>query len=204
MPGIVTRTDGAAMNDGESVDPQTHEDAAVSRRRARALERRPRVRRLRPAEPGGESPEPVDAAEPDRGDRDIGESQPRERQGSPEELADRAEQLDREEVVQRWLRYAHSEECHAQLVRRDGGQPFDQLRQARARVRREAAQLLADAGDVTEAARTMLDHARRLRVAEPPLVGFDQAMLAYTQARTWQACALELLPDADPVQPLWD
>ncbi|WP_157183191.1 hypothetical protein [Sciscionella marina] len=112
--------------------------------------------------------------------------------------------IDRAEVIARWRRYARSEECHARLMREAREQPFDQLRDTRAQVRRAAAELLAERQDIAEAARAMMARVQQLYILEPPLLGFDEAMIAYTQARTWQACALELAPDLKPIQPCWN
>lgn len=111
--------------------------------------------------------------------------------------------FDREAVIARWLRYARSEECHARLLRHEGEQPFDRLRDVRAQVRRAAAELLDGCADIEQAAQAMMRRVQHLTVREPPLLQFDEAMLAYTQARTWQACALELSPGLRPLQPVW-
>lgn len=132
---------------------------------------------------------------------DQGDPQPDEDQAVKRA---RAELVGTEAVVARWLRYARSEECHARLMRETfEQQPFDRLRDTRAQVRRAAAELLERSESHEQAAREMMERVRQLYILEPPILGFDEAMITYTQARTWQACALELFPDWEQLQPCW-
>lgn len=84
------------------------------------------------------------------------------------------------------------------------GDPYAvELSLARAAIYREAADLVDDRGEL-EGAKIMLDHAARLRVLTPPLVGFDAAGLSYIRARAWQFCAQHLDAAAPTVQPAWE
>lgn len=121
------------------------------------------------------------------------------KQRRPEETEDDG----RDEIIRRWLRYAASERCHAARLRAEHDQPFDQLRDTRAAARAGAAEVLAEATDFASAADRMMAEVRRVYVRVPPLLGFDEAMLSYTSARTWQACARELIPDLPEIQPRW-
>jgi hypothetical protein len=55
--------------------------------------------------------------------------------------------------------------------------------------------------DPIAAAKVMHKRAGELRQHHWPFVGFDQAAIRYTQARTWQDCALALDPSLAIVQP---
>ena len=66
-----------------------------------------------------------------------------------------------------------------------------------------AVELLKANPDPRRAARLMIGHAAEAHVRTPPLIGFDQAAVRYTTARTWQRCARMLDPSLDEVQPLW-
>lgn len=84
------------------------------------------------------------------------------------------------------------------------GSDFDStLKNARAATYEHAVALLDANSDVEMAARLMIKYATEVYVRTPPLVGFDQAAVRYTVARTWQRCALMLDPSLDEVQPLW-
>jgi hypothetical protein len=107
----------------------------------------------------------------------------------------------RRALIARWLSYAMAErqmsrfdESRRDLFGRD-------LHIARAQVRDDAASVLRTARDCREAAEEMMDRARRLAVRELPLIGYDDAALAYTKARTWQACAWDIDPEMEQVQP---
>jgi hypothetical protein len=84
------------------------------------------------------------------------------------------------------------------------GSLFDaSLKKARAVTYERAAALLRASPDREKAARSMIRKAVEAHVRTPPLVGYDDAALRYTVARTWQRCALMLDPSLTEVQPLW-
>jgi hypothetical protein len=71
-------------------------------------------------------------------------------------------------------------------------------------VRDQAAALLREVADREETAGLMLHNAIKYSVRTPPFVGYDEAAVCYTRARTWQACARELDRSLPEVQPAWD
>jgi hypothetical protein len=72
---------------------------------------------------------------------------------------------------------------------------------ARAEIRALAADLLAVSASPTAAAVEMHRRATALWQSDLPLIGFDVAAIAYTQARTWQDCAQTIEPGLPDVQP---
>lgn len=105
-------------------------------------------------------------------------------------------------MIDRWQAWASGLNHHAQALR-GIGETFDaDLKQARATVRRAAAALLRTT-EPREASMLMHRNAIEASIRIPPLIGYDQAALDYTRARTWQACAWDLDPNLPEVQPRW-
>jgi hypothetical protein len=108
------------------------------------------------------------------------------------------------DLVALWRDYAHRNKLNAAL-HDDMGDAFGaQLCLVRAEVRAQAAELLAASATPAAAAEEMHRRAaarwqRDLPLA--PLSGFDEAAIAYTQARIWQDCAQTIEPGLPDVQP---
>lgn len=77
------------------------------------------------------------------------------------------------------------------------------LKSARALTYERAVATLHANSDLAKATTLMMNNAIEAHIRTPPLVGFDQAAIRYTVARTWQRCALMLDPSLVEVQPLW-
>lgn len=106
-------------------------------------------------------------------------------------------------LVEEWSRWAHGARGTAAL-RVAGGDRFGaRLAEVRGEVRREAVELLLASATSAEAAEEMHRRARARQQRTPPLIGFDQAAVEYTAARTWQACAWALDPELPEVQVRW-
>jgi hypothetical protein len=106
-----------------------------------------------------------------------------------------------------WLGYAHRTKMSA-VVQDGTGDAFGaRLCLARAEVRTQAAALLAASATPAAAAAEMHRRAAALWQSElplVPLVEFDEAAIAYTQARIWQDCAQSIEPGLPQVQPKLD
>jgi hypothetical protein len=104
------------------------------------------------------------------------------------------------DLVALWLDYAHRNKLSAS-VRKSTGDTFGaQLCLARADVRTKAAELLAASATPEAAAEEMHRRATTLWQSELPLIGYDAAAIAYTQARIWQNCAQTIEPGLPEVQ----
>jgi hypothetical protein len=100
-----------------------------------------------------------------------------------------------------WQDYAHRNKLTA-AVRASTGDMFGaQLSLARAKVRAQAAELLAASATPAAAAEEMHRRATALWQSDLPLIGYDAAAIAYTQARIWQNCAQTIEPGLPDVQP---
>ena len=105
------------------------------------------------------------------------------------------------DLVALWLDYARRNKWQA-VVEQNTGDVFGaSLSRARAKVRTDAAELLAASATPQEAAVEMHRRATALWQPDLPLVGFDAAAIAYTKARTWQQCAQSIDPALPEVQP---
>ena len=100
-----------------------------------------------------------------------------------------------------WLDYAQRNKRCAAAQRARGDVFGALLSMTRADVRTQAAQLLAVSATPTAAAVEMHRRATMLWQSDLPLIGFDAAAIAYTQARTWQSCAQTIEPGLPQVQP---
>ena len=107
-----------------------------------------------------------------------------------------------------WRDYAHRNKLSAAVQQDVGGDAFGaRLCLARAEVRTQAAELLAASATPAAAAVEMHRRAAALWQSDLPLVplaGFDEAAIAYTQARIWQDCAQSIEPGLPDVQPKLD
>jgi hypothetical protein len=103
-------------------------------------------------------------------------------------------------LIALWLDYAKSGRIKANGLRRNGDFFGAELCVARAAVRQEAAQLLRRNDDPVAAAALMLRRAAQLWLPDLPFVGFDEAAIDYTSARTWQGCARTIDPSLPVVQ----
>ena len=111
--------------------------------------------------------------------------------------------MNTEETIRLWESWATAGH-HLARVLASHGSVFDAtLKDARAATYERAVVLIRANPDLAEAARLMIKHATETHVRTPPLVGYDQAAVRYTVARTWQRCALMLDPALDEVQPRW-
>jgi hypothetical protein len=108
-----------------------------------------------------------------------------------------------EETAQLWRSWAVAARQQARAAVSQGDQFDSSLKTARATIYDQAVALLQRNTDVSMAAALMMKNAGQLHVRTPPLIGFDQAAVRYTIARTWQRCALMLDPSLDEVQPRW-
>jgi len=106
-----------------------------------------------------------------------------------------------------WLDYTHRNMLNAAVQASTGDTFGARLCLARAEVRARAAELLAASATPAAAALEMHRRAGTLWQSDlplVPLVGFDQAAIAYTQARIWQHCARSIEPGLPEVQPKLD
>jgi hypothetical protein len=105
------------------------------------------------------------------------------------------------DLVALWLDYARRNKWQA-VVERNMGDVFGaSLSMARAKVRTDAAELLAASVTSQEAAVEMHRRATTLWQSDLPLIGYDEAAIAYTKARIWQHCARSIDPGLPEVQP---
>jgi hypothetical protein len=104
------------------------------------------------------------------------------------------------DLVALWLGYAQRNR-HGAAVQQANGDVFGaQLCMARADVRTQAAELLAASPTPSVAAIEMHHRATALWQPNLPLIGYDTAAIAYTQARIWQDCARTIEPGLPEVQ----
>ena len=103
-----------------------------------------------------------------------------------------------------WFEYAQQARTLVEQRRQAGDQIGAILASTRGDVRLSAARMLTRSDNLADAARAMHANAVQLRQHDVPLVDYDAACVAYTQARTWQACAREVDPSLPEVQPRWD
>lgn len=111
--------------------------------------------------------------------------------------------IDVDEVTQRWASWANAGHHLSRALASQDSLFDSSLKTARAVTYERAVALLRANPDPARAAQLMIKHAVEVHVRTPPLVGFDNAALRYTVARTWQRCALMIDPTLDEVQPLW-
>jgi hypothetical protein len=110
--------------------------------------------------------------------------------------------MDVDSLIAQWRQYALANKAHAVNERRAGDDFGAELAIVRGAVRQAAAELLQQmADDPLAAAKEMHNRAKVLWQHALPLIGFDEAALKYTRARTWQDCALALDPSLPIVQP---
>ncbi len=105
------------------------------------------------------------------------------------------------DLVARWLDYAHRNKLNAAVQKCTGDLFGAQLCLARADVRTQAAELLAASATPAAAAAEMYRRATTLWQSDLPIIGFDAAAIAYTEARIWQDCAQTIEPGLPDVQP---
>lgn len=108
-----------------------------------------------------------------------------------------------EEVAQLWVSWAVAAHHQSRVLASHGSLFDSSLKNARAVTYERAAALLHSDADLEKTAQIMIKYATEVYVRTPPLIGFDEAAVRYTVARTWQRCALTLDPSLDEVQPLW-
>lgn len=112
--------------------------------------------------------------------------------------------VERAKLAALWIEYAEHARTLVEQRRQAGDRIGAILAGVRGKVRRDAARMLDTSDDLAEIAKVMHTHAVRLRQRDMPLVEYDAACVAYTQARTWQACAREVDPSLPEIQPRWD
>jgi hypothetical protein len=105
------------------------------------------------------------------------------------------------DLVAQWLDYAHRNKLNAAVQESTGDAFGARLCLARAEVRIKAAELLAASATPAVAAVEMHRRATALWQSDLPLIGYDAAAIAYTQARIWQNCAQTIEPGLPEVQP---
>ena len=111
--------------------------------------------------------------------------------------------VDTDEAAQLWRSWAIGAR-HLSRVLISQGRDFDAtLKNARAATYERAVAVLRANPDQEQAAKVMMKKAVEAHVRTPPMIGFDEAAIRYTVARTWQRCALMLDRSLDEVQPLW-
>ena len=104
-------------------------------------------------------------------------------------------------MVALWLDYAHRNKLNAAVLSATGDAFGAQLSMARADIRTKAAELLAASATPAAAAVEMHRRATALWQSDLPIIGYDAAAIAYTQARIWQNCARAIEPGLPEVQP---
>ena len=110
--------------------------------------------------------------------------------------------MDVESLIEQWRLYAKASRAAADENRKRGDNFGAELCLARGAVRLAAADLLEQSkDDPMAAAKQMHKRVGELRQLHWPFVGFDEAALRYTQARTWQDCAKAIDPSLPEVQP---
>ena len=110
---------------------------------------------------------------------------------------------DAQDLTELWAQWAAAARHLSRALTAQGSDFDSALKSARAATYERAIALLHANTDADLAAALMMKHATAVYVRTPPLVGFDEAALRYTIARTWQRCALRLDPTLTEVQPLW-
>lgn len=108
-----------------------------------------------------------------------------------------------QEAAQLWEAWAAAGRRQSRALAAQGSMFDSSLKDARAVTYERAVALLHANPDMAIAGRLMLKNAVESHVRTPPLVGFDQAAIRYTVARTWQRCALMLDASLAEVQPVW-
>lgn len=110
--------------------------------------------------------------------------------------------MDVDSLIEQWRLYAKANRAAANENKPKGDNFGAELCLARGAVRLAAADLLEQfRDDPMAAAKAMHKNAGQLRQHHWPFVGFDQAAIQYTQARTWQDCAKAIDPGLPEVQP---
>jgi hypothetical protein len=110
--------------------------------------------------------------------------------------------VDVESLIEQWQLYARACKMHALTDENNGDSFGGQLHRTRGEVRQAAAAMLEQfRSDPMAAAKNMHKKAIELHQIHWSFVGFDQAALKYTQARTWQDCARAIDPSLPVVQP---
>ncbi len=109
--------------------------------------------------------------------------------------------MDVDALIEQWKLYAKANRVHANAQRASGDLFGAELCLARGAVRLAAAEMLDRfRDDPAGAARNMHNKAKELHQHHWPFVGFDEAALKYTKARTWQDCAKAVDPSMPEVQ----
>ena len=111
--------------------------------------------------------------------------------------------VDTDEAAQLWQSWAMAGHHQCRSLASQGSDFDATLKNARAATYERAVAVLRANPDQEQAAKVMMKNAAEALVRTPPLIGFDQAAIRYTIARTWQRCALMLDPSLDEVQPRW-
>lgn len=110
--------------------------------------------------------------------------------------------MDVDSLIAQWRLYAKANQAQASQNRQTGDQFGAALCVARGSVRSAAADMLElHRDDPVAAAKNMHRTAGELRQHHWPFVGFDEAAIRYTKARTWQDCAKAIDPALPEVQP---
>ena len=110
--------------------------------------------------------------------------------------------MDVPSFIAQWRKYATANLNHAALEQKRGSPFGADLALARGEVRQAAAELLQKSlSDPVQAAKHMHERAKASWQHTLPLIGFDEAALKYTRARTWQDCARAIDPSLPVVQP---
>jgi hypothetical protein len=110
--------------------------------------------------------------------------------------------VDVDSLIEQWRLYAKANQAAAKENRATGDQFGAELCLARGSVRLAAADMLElHRDDPMAAAKQMHKNAGQLRQHHWPFVGFDEAAIRYTKARTWQDCAKAIDPGLPEVQP---
>jgi hypothetical protein len=105
-------------------------------------------------------------------------------------------------LIEQWRLYAKANRAAANENKSKGDNFGAELCLARGAVRLAAADLLElHRDEPIAAAKQMHKHAGELRQHHWPFVGFDEAAIRYTKARTWQDCAKAIDPGLPEVQP---
>lgn len=111
--------------------------------------------------------------------------------------------VDTDDTAQLWVTWADAARHQARALGTQGNLFDCSLKNARAETYARAVAVLRANPDHEQAAKVMMKNAAEVHVRVAPLIGFDQAAVRYTVARTWQRCALMLDSSLDEVQPLW-
>jgi hypothetical protein len=101
-----------------------------------------------------------------------------------------------------WHRWAANCQQRAAVEHVQGDEFAALLLRTRATIREAAATLLLSHRPSAAAAEMMVRVQEHL-VRTPPLIGYDDAAVHYTIARSWQWCAHQIDPTLPEIQPRW-